>query len=279
MQWGDLLRELADRLGATEGRFAFETATGRLPSATPWSLGGCADPAAVTRARAIAERVEGGEPLQHVLGTWGFRTLEVRVDARALVPRPETEVVVGTALECLGPVDSRPIALDLGTGSGVIACALVAEHRSVEVVAIDRSLPALALASENRAALPERCAARVHLLAGVWCAPLGPRLAGRVAVVVANPPYLSEEEWRSAPPTVRDWDPYDALVSGPTGTEAIAAVVGASRPLVAPGGALVIEIGAAQANAVRAIAASTGASSVEVEPDLAGRDRVAVVRW
>ncbi|HWD24295.1 MAG TPA: peptide chain release factor N(5)-glutamine methyltransferase [Acidimicrobiales bacterium] len=279
MRWRDLVSELNARLGPPEAGFAIESVTGRRPSALALVLDEQVDPSVAEEARRIAGRVELGEPLQHVLGRWGFRTVDLFVDDRALIPRPETEIVVEHALAELdrdpGPA---PIVLDLGVGSGAIACALAAEHLSVRVIGVDRSLEALCLAAKNRASLG-RAGARVHLLASDWYGALGGALEHRVKVIVSNPPYLSEAEWRDAPAVVREWDPYDALVGGQEGTEAYAALIAGAPRYLEPGGALVLEIGSSQAGAIEAIGVQAGAVSCAISPDLAGRPRVAALSW
>jgi release factor glutamine methyltransferase len=279
VRWRELLDELTCRLGATEAAFVIEAATGVRTSSLVAVWNETADPTAIEAARTIADRVGRGEPLQHVLGGWGFRTLDLRVDSRALIPRPETEVLVGHALTALDRTRSRRrLALDLGVGSGAIACALVAERDALEVVGVDRSTDALALAAENRAFLGPK-ANRLRLVASDWYSAFGSSLDGRVALIVSNPPYLSDREWHDAPAIVREWDPRGALVGGAVGTEAIAEVLAGASRLLIPGGALVLEIGATQADAVRVLATQAGAVSVAVEQDLAQRDRVVVVSW
>lgn len=239
-------------------------------------------------ARALARRRAAGEPLQYVLGTWPFRTLEVRVDRRALVPRPETEVVVGVALDELAAL-GRPcrVAVDLGTGSGVIALSLAVETRGsagLEVWATDRSAEALALAGENvarLAATDPAAAARVRLTEGSWFAALPAGLAGRCDLVVANPPYVAEGELSGLDPVVREWEPRSALVAGPgrSGVDGLAdveeVVTGAARWL-APGGAVVVELAPHQAAAAADVARRAGLAGVRTERDLAGRLRMVV---
>ena len=221
-----------------------------------------------------------------MLGRWSFRRLELRVDGRALVPRPETEVVAGEALAALAARDvagggrrnGPPVAVDLGTGSGAIACALVDEHPGVRVVAVELAEEARRLAEENRAALAPSAAARLEVRAGSWYQPLQD-LAGVVDVVVSNPPYLSAAEWPDLEAVVRDFDPYGALVAGPTGLEAIEAVLAGAPGVLAPGGVVVTELAPDQAAAAVELARRYGAGDAEVRRDLAGRLRCLVARW
>lgn len=236
--------------------------------------------AAEALARMVA-RCRSGEPLQHVLGHWGFRDLDLLVDDRALVPRPETETLVEVALEELARrrrPGSRLRAVDLGTGSGAIACALAVEAEDVEVVATDCSAKALSLAQENVARLPASAARRVRLAEGDWYAALPRELLGALDLVVSNPPYLSRHEWASLDPVVKDHDPSEALVAGLEGTEALEAVLRGAARWLAPGGAVAVEHAPLQAGRLVAVAARCGLAAVRVEPDLAGLPRVLVAR-
>ncbi len=246
---------------------------------------GPSDAATADLRRRVARRL-CGEPLQHVLGRWSFRRLELRVDGRALVPRPETEVVAGEALAVLSALDvagdgrrgGPPVAVDLGTGSGAIACVLVDEHATVRVVAVEVAEEARTLAEENRAALPPAAATRLEVRAGSWYEPLRD-LAGAVDLVVSNPPYLAAAEWPVLDDVVREFDPYGALVAGPTGLEGIEAVLAGAPGVLAPGGAVVVELAPDQAGAAVELARCQGARAAEVRRDLAGRLRCLVARW
>ena len=289
--WGELATSLSARLGdRVAARRIVEEVAGlrwaRLAVGVPLQV----PEGAHARLDALAARLEAGEPLQHVLGHWSFRTVELAVDGRALVPRPETEVVTGLALAELerlrrlrrGARRGAPaglVALDLGTGSGAIACALAAEAGDVRVVATDRSPAALSLAAENVAALPGPVATRVELAAGDWYSAVPPELIGRVDVVVSNPPYLAEREWAGLDPVVAEHDPYEALVDGASGLEAIEAVVAGAPAVLSPGGALVVELAPDQAAAALRLARRAGAAETAVEPDLAGRARALLARW
>jgi len=229
----------------------------------------------------VASRARG-DPLQLVLGHWSFRSLDLLVDRRALIPRPETEVLVEVALEELSKLqhlNSAPVVVDLGTGSGAVACALVAENGSVHVVATDQSADALELAELNRKRLPESAARRIEFRRGDWFDALDTDLEGRVSLVVSNPPYIARAEWKDLEPAVRDFDPEPALVAGEAGTEAIDAILGGAGHWLARGGAVVLEIAPPQAPGVRATARMHGARHVELRRDLTGRDRVLVARW
>ena len=218
--------------------------------------------AELEEARALVARRARREPLQHVLGEWGFRRLTLTVDARALIPRPETEIVVERALALLDGRDA-PRVLDVGTGTGAIALAIANEHPGARVTAIDVSADALELARENA----ERTGLEIELLqhdleAGL---PDGPW-----HLVVSNPPYVDPADREALAPEVRDWEPEAALY----GSGMHQAIAASARPLLVPGGGLVLETGEGQAAAVAAALEALAYRDVVVTRDLAGRDRV-----
>jgi release factor glutamine methyltransferase len=230
----------------------------------------------------MVDRRAAGEPLQYVIGRWGFRSLDLIVDTRVLIPRPETEQVVDVAIGELerlrreGP--RRAIAADLGTGSGAIALSMALEATSLEVWAVDVSREALAVARANLAGLGGRAAARVRLVEGDWFSALPTTLRGALGLVVTNPPYVAEGEVSGLEAEVAGWEPRGALVAGPTGLEAIAAIIEQSPRWLARPGALVTEIAPHQADAARRCAEAAGFDDVCVVEDLAGRRRVLVAR-
>jgi release factor glutamine methyltransferase len=231
----------------------------------------------------LARRRAGGEPLQHVLGHWGFRRLDVLTDRRALVPRPETEMLVSVALSALAVVEGERVPLvaaDLGTGSGVIACCLASESvRPVVVHATDLSEPALALAAENVArCLTPSSPGRVVVHRGSWFDALPGDLEGELDLVVSNPPYLAEAEWPELEAVVRDYDPPSALIAGPTGLECLEHLLAGGRQWLRPGGAIALEFAPHQAPALLRLAGELGYRCPEVVRDLAGRDRL-LLAW
>jgi release factor glutamine methyltransferase len=239
----------------------------------------------------MLDRRVGGEPLQYVLGRWDFLGLDLLVDRRVLVPRPETEVVAQTAIDeavRLGArrgkhdawlaADTGYAVADLGTGSGAIALALARELPDAEVWATDASDDALAVARANIAGIGS-AATRVRLHAGSWYDALPPERRGSFRVIVSNPPYVAEHEVSDLPRDVADWEPRAALVSGPTGYEAIAAIVGGAREWLDPtGGSLVVELAPHQAERALELASDAGFSDARVDDDLVGRARVLVAR-
>jgi release factor glutamine methyltransferase len=235
----------------------------------------------------MLERRLAGVPLQYVLGAWSFRGLDLMVDERVLIPRPETEVVVEVALEeaeRLGykrgerpmfAVEARGIVADLGTGSGAIALALEAELPEADVWATDASDDALAVARANAAGAG---ATRVRLAHGDWFDALPEAVRGRIDVLVSNPPYIAEHEAVTLPPEVVEHEPWRALIAGPAGTEALATIIEGAAAWLSPQGVLVCEIAPHQADAVMDLARAAGFTSVDVRPDLTGRLRVLVAR-
>jgi release factor glutamine methyltransferase len=212
--------------------------------------------------RAITRRA-AREPLAYILGEWGFRRLDLRVDSRVLIPRPETEVLVERSLALLAGID-RPRVLDIGAGSGAIALSIADEHAGAHVVATDPSAGALVVAEENRAKLGFD--GRVELVEGELFA----GVAGPFDLVVSNPPYVDPAELDTLDPEVRDYEPREALVA--TGV-AEAIVSGAPDVLVA-GGALALEVADGKAAEIAATLDQSGYREVTVTHDLAGRERI-----
>jgi release factor glutamine methyltransferase len=277
--WRELWVGAAEQLGgdAQAARWLCEEASGADGVAWLELLDSPATVRAVAHLDRMLARREVGEPLQYVLGRWGFRRLDLKVDRRVLIPRPETEVLVEVVLELL---DGRParIVADLGTGSGAVGLALADELPldGTEIWCTDISEDAVRVARANAAGLG-RAAANVRIAVGSWFEALPDDLRGRLDVVASNPPYVAEDD-PEIEAGVRDWEPPGALYAGRDGLDHIRVLVGGARRWLVPGGALVVEMGHRQGDAVRALAAEAGAS-VLVRPDLAGRDRVAVVRW
>ena len=247
------------------------------------------------RLNALVERRLAGEPLQYVLGRWSFRGLDLLVDPRVLIPRPETEVVAEVAIaEARRPgrrgdgaaVSNAPAqdgggpcpVADLGTGSGALALALAAEVPGAEVWATDVSPAALEVARANVAAIGSTAASRVHFAEGMWYEALPARLQGRLRVIVSNPPYVTEAEFAGLPAEVRDHEPTGALVAGPTGRECLDHLVAGGLDWLEPGGSLVLELAPGQAAPMAAAAEEAGYDAVAIHPDLAGRSRVLVAR-
>lgn len=242
----------------------------------------------------MVERRSTGEPLQYVLGRWGFRTLDLMVDHRVLIPRPETETVAGRALaefdriraadhrDGIGPAVGSPIGdavpgqviVDLGTGSGAIGLALAAERPGSEIWLTDVSADALAVARANLAGLGW-AGGKVRLAQGSWFEALDAGLRGSLAVVVANPPYVASADDLDA--QVAWWEPEGALLAGDEGREHLLVLVDEAPGWLRPDGALVLEMSPEQVPVVVDRAAATFVE-VEAVDDLAGRPRAVVAR-
>jgi release factor glutamine methyltransferase len=213
--------------------------------------------------RELVARRARHEPVAYILGEWGFRRLMLAVDQRALIPRPETEIVAERALGHLHGLES-PVVLDVGTGTGAIALALADECPGARVTAIDVSSDALALAGENST----RTGIEIELLEHDLRS--GSLPGGPYDLVVSNPPYVEARELASLMPDVRDYEPHVALV-GDGFPELVAR---GALDVLRPGGWLVLEVGDGQASTTAALLDELGFADVATAPDLTGRDRV-----
>ena len=219
--------------------------------------------------RLLTARVTGA-PLAYLVGERGFWTLTLAVTPAVLVPRPETELLVELALERL-PSGTTAAVLDLGAGSGAVGLAIASERPQARVALVEASVAALAVAEENRHRLG---LVNARGLLGEWYEPIGTQ---RYHVIVANPPYLALDDPHLAPPELQH-EPRAALIAGPTGLEALAAIARGARRHLVPGGWLLCEHGATQGTAVRSLVAAAGLSEVATRRDLAGLERVTLGR-
>ena len=275
--WASLRADAHARVDERDAQWIVERASGWDGAELVAHLDEAAPERARVRLHDMVERRVAGEPLQYVLGAWGFRTLDLLVDRRVLIPRPETETTVEVALEQTKRVDDDPVVVvDLGTGSGAIALSMAAEHDTAEVWATDASADALEVARANLTGVGSRVAPRVRLCEGWWFDALPGELRRRVHLVVSNPPYVADDE--ALPPEVGDWEPVGALFAGPTGLEAIELVLDQAGEWLADHGRVVLELAPHQSEPATALARAAGYAEVEVRPDLTGRDRVLVAR-
>jgi release factor glutamine methyltransferase len=273
LTWAAVRRDVAARL--RRAGVASPDADARwLVEEAAADLDGPVTARALAHVDAMVARRDSGEPLQYVLGRWGFRTLDLLVDRRVLIPRPETELVVEVALTELRRLGGT-VAVDLGTGSGAIALALAVEEKTVEVWGTDRSADALAVARANVAGIG-RAGARVRLLEGDWFAALPDELRGVVDLMVSNPPYVADGD--ELPEEVAAWEPPGALFAGADGLDDVRRVVAGAPEWLAPSGVLVVEHSPSQSKEIATLAAEVGLTDVEVHADLNGRDRVTVAR-
>jgi release factor glutamine methyltransferase len=220
------------------------------------------------RLQLLAERRRAREPLAYILGEWGFRGLNLKVDRRGLIPRPETETVVERCLIHLRDIP-EPRVLDVGVGSGAIALSIADEHPGAKVLGIDYCSSALALAEENRARTAVDGRVRLQK------SDLLDEVADSFDLVVSNPPYVSPEEYETLQPEIRLYEPRKAVI----GVEVGAEIAREARSVLVPGGWLVLECGDGQGAHLAAELEGFGYKDVVQTPDLAGRDRVVEGRW
>jgi release factor glutamine methyltransferase len=219
---------------------------------------------AARRFGVMVRRRVAREPVAYILGRKGFRRIELAVDRRALIPRPETELLVEMAVE-LQPAT----VLDVGTGSGAVALAVADELPQVTVVATDTSAAALELARSNAALLG--LTDRVRFEAGTLP-------GGRFDLLLANLPYVSQGQWGTLAPEITRFEPREALAAGPSGLEAIEALLSALASGDTEAGGLVLEVGAGQAARVGELVGGAGCERIETRLDLAGIERAVIGR-
>lgn len=276
--WRELWRETAEAVGGrAHARWLCEVASGSIDGDEFLArLDDVPTVRMVSHLDAMTNRLRSGEPLQYVLGEWTFRRLTLAVDRRVLIPRPETELVAEVALEKAAAAPAPRSIVDLGTGSGAIGLSLAFElpRDGTTVWITDVSREALDLATANIAGIGA-AGANVRTAHGSWFDALPSEL--RFDVVVANPPYVAEGS-PEIEPIVADWEPHQAVFAGPDGLDAIRSIIDRAPTRLAPGGWLVVEIGADQGAAVAGLLATDRFVDVEIRPDLAGLDRVAVAR-
>ncbi|MGC8465621.1 MAG: N5-glutamine methyltransferase family protein [Acidimicrobiales bacterium] len=229
------------------------------------------------------ERLEFGEPLQYVLGSWQFRGLEVHVDRRALIPRAETELIVDIVSDLLRADRLHEhcprTVVEIGLGTGVISLAIAQENPSIQVFGTEVDAAAFSLAQENLEAISSRNGTvtdRVTFLLGSLFEPIPIGLERGVDVVVSNPPYLSEELYQSAEPKVRDFEPELALTPGGDGLGVLALIARDAVPFLRVGASLILEHSPEQRAPLAKILEMLGYEGVRCIKDLVGRDRFTV---
>ena len=292
VSWRALLAETTDTIGdRNHARWMCEVASGCDSTEFAAELDRPATHRMVAHLDAMVARRIAGEPLQYVLGSWHFRRLDLMIDRRVLIPRPETEWVTEIALDLArgllrdgvvqGGVaaESGPITVvDLGTGSGAIGLSLAVELPvgSAKVWLVDVSADALDVARANLAGIG-RAGATVSIAEGSWFDALPNEMRGSIDLVVANPPYIAVGD-PDVTDDVHQWEPHRALYSGDDGLDDVRIIVEQAPSWLRPGGRLVIEIGSGQGPAVLALLDDTGFADGEIRPDLTGRDRIAIGR-
>jgi len=226
----------------------------------------------LTAFKKLLKRRLNREPVAYITGRKGFWSLDLEIGPGALIPRPETETLVEAALARL-PADSQAQVADLGTGCGPVLLALAVERPGLGLTGTDLSAQALAWARTNaqRLGLDQR----VELVQGDLLTPLAGR---RLGMIVMNPPYVTQEEFKTLAPDITAYEPALALVAGPEGLEIIRRLVEEAPAHLEPGGWLVFEIGSGQGRAAARLLTEANYAEVEILPDLAGHDRVAAAR-
>ena len=228
----------------------------------------------VSHLDSMVARYRSGEPLQYVLGEWSFRHLRLAVDRRVLIPRPETELVAGIAIELAAACGPTRTVADLGTGSGAIGLSMAYElpRQGTEVWITDASTDALDVARANLAGIGP-AAANVRVAHGSWFDALPHDVD--FDVIVSNPPYVAVGSPDLAA-AVGEWEPASALLSGNDGLDDIRLLASGADDHLRPGGSLVLEIGADQGRAVAEILDDAAFAGIEIRSDLTGRDRIAI---
>jgi release factor glutamine methyltransferase len=278
VSWGALWDETSRRVTRTQARWLCEVASGAdgeefLEILEQPSTQGC-----VAHLDSMLTRLDAGEPLQYVLGRWGFRHLDLMVDRRVLIPRPETETVVEVALRRARSMPFPIVCADLGTGSGAIGLSLATELPidGVTIWMTDSSTDALDVARANAVGIG-RAAANLRVAHGHWFEALPQELRGQLALVVSNPPYVADDD-PELEPIVREWEPQTALFAGSDGLDAVRILIREAPQWLRPDGWLVIEIGSSHGDPVAELLRASSFDGIEVIADLNGHDRVAVGR-
>jgi len=261
-------------VGPTEARWMAEEASGITSAEWHTRNSEPATQRGVAAFDSMFARRFGGEPIQYVLGRWAFRSLDLLVDRRVLIPRPETELLVDLALDALRtmPVVS-PVIVDLGTGSGAIALSIAVEVPTAKVIATDVSAAALTVARANLAGTGT-AATRVSLYEGSWFGALPDQLTGTFDLVLANPPYISEAD--PLPDAVREWEPEGALIAGQHGIECVEQILSEALRWLGPLGTAIVEMAPDQTEQAVELALLSGYGTVRIENDLTGRPRFVV---
>ena len=278
VSWGDVLREATERFSQSdfsemEARWLVEEVAGCE------LVGSSLNDLVTNRQMALYDNLVlrrlNGEPLQYVLGHWQFRDLDLMVDQRVLIPRPETETVVSHVLKEVDRHGGEVFVADLGTGSGAIGLSIALERSLTRVWCTDLSEEALLVTKANLAGLGQP-AKRVTLCHGSWFNALPESLKGKLHIVASNAPYISTAE--VLPPEVKDWEPSLALYGGESGTNHLEEIIKESISWLTPQGSLVLEMSPEQTELMAELATSAGFNEVLVLSDLADKPRSLVAR-
>lgn len=224
------------------------------------------------------------EPLQLIIGSWPFRTVELQLRAGVFIPRPETEVVAGLAIDAVRGFET-PTIVEPCTGTGAIAASIYAEVAGATIIATDRDPAAVELARDNlgrvargEAGVPSAAGAHASVLIGDLLDPVDTSLRGNLDVLVSNPPYLPAADAAMWEPEVAEHDPHAALVGGPDGHEEVDALLGLAVRWLKPGGTVVIEIDERRGADAMSVAEAVGLTHPQIVQDLTGTDRAIVAQ-
>ena len=285
VSWGDLFTKAKESLSSAgveaadiEARWIVEKASGYEGSEFIAGLEKPATALGVTHLKKILARRLGGEPLQYSLGSWGFRNLDLFVDKRVLIPRPETERLVDIAISLLmkSTGNADKLVADLGTGSGAVGLSIADECSDAEVILVDNSEDALQVAAANLAGLGNN-ARKVRILQSSWFEAFPEELQQSFSLIVSNPPYIANGE--DLPVEVLHWEPHIALYAGVKGTEHIETILTEARRWLKQNGNVAIEMAPHQIDLMSAKAEKIGYSNIEVHNDLSQRPRVMSCTW
>ena len=272
--WRELMANTADVLGdAPMARWLCEHASGLDAEEYTAELDELVNARSGIHLDAMIRRVLDGEPVQYVMGRWAFRYLDLMIDQRVLIPRPETEIMVDVVLRHVGSSKGPFTIADLGTGSGAVGLSLLQELplNSATVWMTDISTDAIDVARANAAGIG-RPAAGARFEVGSWWDALPFDVAGLFDVVVSNPPYIARADVE-VESSVNEWEPHSALFAGDDGLDDIRVIAAEAPQWLRSGGLLVVEMGYTQAPQVTELFARSGLTDVIVRQDLAGHDR------
>jgi release factor glutamine methyltransferase len=281
--WSEMLSHTTEQLGdANEARWLCEHASGVDGDEFRAALNDFVTSAVAKQLHDMVRRRLAGEPLQYVMKRWAFRHLDVFIDQRVLIPRPETELLVDIALTLantrLKEIDRPLNIVDLGTGSGVIGLSMTHELPlgKSNVWLTDRSADALDVARGNLVGVGQK-GGGVRLALGDWWKALDASLKGAIDIALCNPPYIADDDEEVAR-DVHAWEPHSALYAPDNGLADIRTVVSGAPTWLAHSGWIVMEIGYRQGNDVRDLLQNAGLVNIEIRQDLAGRDRIALAQ-
>lgn len=272
--WRELMANTAETLGDTAvARWLCEHASGLDAEEFTAELDELVNARSGIHLDSMIRRVLDGEPVQYVMGRWAFRYLDLMVDQRVLIPRPETELVVEIVLRHVGASKGPFTMADLGTGSGAIGLSLLHELplQSATVWMTDASADAIDVARANAAGIG-RPAVGARFEVGSWWDALPSDVAGSLDVVVSNPPYIAHGD-AEVEASVNEWEPHSALFAGDDGLDDIRVITSGATQWLRSGGLLVVEMGYTQAAQVSEMFSRSGLVDVTVHQDLAGHDR------